>query len=142
MEKEPILDSPKFHEIWVKQCEAAEHIKLRYGLKAAFDYIVAEKLFTFADVAATHPEFARELPRFVARVRALFTVEEMQAHLHRIELEQREYDAINRHDEFDEQDEQLEKDALSLESATAAEERARQFAVIAALLTAAELATS
>jgi hypothetical protein len=89
MEKEPILDSPKFHEIWVKQCEAAEHVKLRYGSKAAFDYIVAEKLFTFADVAATHPEFARELPRFVARVRALFTVEEMQAHLHRIELEQR-----------------------------------------------------
>jgi hypothetical protein len=143
MEKEPILDSPKFHEIWVKQCEAAEHIKLRYGSKAAFDYIVAEKLFNFADAATTHPEFARELPRFVARVRGLFTVEEVRAHLNRIELEQREYDAnINERDEFDEQDEQQEEDALSLESTTTAEERARQFAVIAELLTAAKLGTS
>ena len=139
MEKEPILYSPKFHEIWVKQCTAAEHIKLRYGSKAAFDYIVAEKLFNFADAATAYPKFARELPRFVARVRALFTAEEIRAHLDRIELEQREYDTnINRHDEFDEQDEQLE---VGLESTTTAEERARQFAVIVELLTAAELGT-
>src|SRR5215469_5829122 len=139
MEKEPILRSPKFHKIWVKQCTAAEHIKLRYGSKAAFDYIVAEKLFNFADAATAYPKFARELPRFVARVRALFTAEEIRAHLDRIELEQREYDTnINRHDEFDEQDEQLE---VGLESTTTAEERARQFAVIVELLTAAELGT-
>ena len=122
---------------------ATEHIKLRYGSKAAFDYIVAEKLFNFADAATTHPEFARELPRFVARVRGLFTLEEMREHLNRIELEQREYDAnINERDEFDEQDEQQEEDALSLESTTTADERSRQFAVIAELLTAAELGTS
>src|SRR5215472_1438206 len=138
MEKEPILHSPKFHKIWVKQCTAAEHIKLRYGSKAAFDYIVAEKLFNFADAATAYPEFARELPRFVACVRGLFTAEEIRAHLNRIELERREYDA-NRRDEFDEQDEQLE---VGLESATTAEERARQFAVILELLTAAELGTS
>ena len=137
------MDSPKFHKIWVKQCEAAEHIKLRYGSKAAFDYIVTEKLFNFADAATTRPEFARELPRFVARVRGLFTLEEMREHLNRIELEQREYDAnIDERDEFDEQDEQLEDDALSLESTTTAAKRARQFAVIAELLTAAELGTS
>src|SRR5215470_794925 len=134
MEKEPILHSPKFHKIWVKQCAAAEHIKLRYGSKAAFNYIVAEELFNFADAATAYPEFARELPRFVARVRGLFTAEEIRAHLDRIE---REYDAnINRRDEFDEQDEQLE---VGLESTTTAEERARQFAVIVELLTAAEL---
>ena len=140
MEKEPILHSPKFNKIWVKQCTAAEHIKLRYGSKAAFDYIVAEKLFNFADAATAYPEFARELPRFVACVRGLFTAEEIRAHLDRIELEQREYDAnINERDEFDEQDEQLED---GLESTTTAEERARQFAVIVELLTAAELGTS
>ena len=140
MEKEPILHSPKFHKIWVKQCTAAEHIKLRYGSKAAFDYIVAEKLFNFADAATAYPEFARELPRFVARVRGLFTAEEILAHLDRIELEQREYDAnIKGRDEFDEQDEQPED---GLESTSTAEERARQFAVIAELLTAAELGTS
>src|SRR5215469_12726681 len=127
-----IQDIMKFHEIWVKQCEAAEHIKLRYGSKAAFDYIVAEKLFNFADAAIAHPEFARELPRFVARVSGLFTAEEIRAHLNRIELEQGEYDAnINGRDEFDVQDEQLED---GLESTTTAAERARQFAVIAELL--------
>jgi len=70
----------------------------------------------------------------------LFTSEEIRAHLNRIELERREYDAnINERDEFDEQDEQPED---GLESTSTAEERARQFAVIAELLTAAELGTS
>jgi hypothetical protein len=40
--EETTVDSLKFHEIWIEQCEAAEEIKLRYGLKAAFDYLVAE----------------------------------------------------------------------------------------------------
>ena len=40
------------HEIWIEQCDAARDIKLRYGLKAAFDYLVAEKLLNFASAAA------------------------------------------------------------------------------------------
>ena len=141
MQKEPILDTPKFHEIWVEQCEAAEGIKRRYGT-TAFDYLVAEKLLNFADAASSHPAFARELPRFVGRVRGLFTVEEMRTHLNRSQCEQRDGDAyIGERDEFDEEGEQ-EEDAMSLESPTAAKERARQFAIIAELLTAAELGTS
>jgi len=143
MEKEPILGSRKFHQIWIEQCEAAKEIRRRYGLRAAFDYLVAEKLLNFADAATTHPEFAKELPGFVAHVRGLFTVEEMRAHLKRIEREQREHEAyISRHDEFDEQDQQLEEEALSLESPAAAAEHTRQFAIIAELLTAPELGTS
>lgn len=143
MEKEPILDTPKFHEIWVEQCEAAEGIKRRYGTKAAFDYLVAEKLFNFADAASSHPAFARELPRFVAHVRGLFTVEEMRTHLNRIECEQREYNAyVEEHEEFDDEDERQGEHGLNLEGSTAATERARQFATIAELLTAAELGTS
>ena len=38
----------KMHEIWIEQYDAAQDIKLRYGLKAAFDYLVAEKLLNFA----------------------------------------------------------------------------------------------
>ena len=83
----------KFHEIWIEQCEAAEKIKLRYGLKAAFEYLVAEKLLNFAEAAARDPEFARLLPRFVARVRGLFTLQEIRTQLDRIGREQREYDA-------------------------------------------------
>jgi hypothetical protein len=140
MEKEPVLESRKFHEVWIEQCEAAKEIRLRYGLRAAFDYLVAEKLLNFADAATTHPEFARELPRFVAGVRALFTVEEMRAHLKRMQREHEAY--INAHDRFDEQDEQLDEDAPSLESTTVAAERNRQFGVISELLTVAELGTS
>ena len=50
----------------------------RYGLKAAFDYAVAEKLLNFAEAAAQHPEFARALPRFVSRVRQMFTAHELE----------------------------------------------------------------
>jgi hypothetical protein len=131
------LNTRKFHEIWIEQCDIAEGIKRRYGLKAAFDYLVAEKLLDFADAAVRHPEFARELPRFVARGRRMFTPQEMRAHLARIEREQREHNAdIEEDDAFDNEDE------LLFESPVAAAERARQLATIRELLTAAELGTS
>ncbi len=75
----------KVHEIWIEQCDAARGIKLRYGVKAAFDYAVAEKLLNFASAAAQHPEFARELPQFVSEVRRVFTPQEILTHLERIE---------------------------------------------------------
>ena len=33
----------KLHELWMEQCEAAGAIKERYGLKAAFDYLVGRE---------------------------------------------------------------------------------------------------
>ena len=122
------MSTRKFHEIWVEQCNATHEIKLRYGVKAAFDYLVAEKLLNFADAATSRPEFARELPRFVAYVRGLFSPQEMRTLLARIEREQT--------DEFNDDDE------LIRESPAAAAERARQFAIVKELLTASELGTS
>ena len=29
----------KFHQVWIEQCEAAQTIRARFGLKAAFDYL-------------------------------------------------------------------------------------------------------
>ena len=137
------MNRQKFHEIWIEQCDAAQEIKLRYGLKAAFDYVVAEKLLNFADAAASDPEFARQLPRFIARVRGLFTAQEIRTQLDRIGRELREYDAdIDEGDNFDKADELHEKDELIIESPAAAAERARQFATIRELLTVAELGTS
>ena len=81
------MTNGNWHQIWVEQCAAAETIKLRYGLKAAFDYAVAEKILNFAEAAAQDPEFARELPRFVSRVRQMFTAQELEVHLARIERE-------------------------------------------------------
>jgi hypothetical protein len=133
------VNTRKFHEIWVEQCEASREIKLRYGVKAAFDYLVAEKLLNFADAATSRTEFARELPRFVAFVRGMFTPHEMRTHLARIEREQTEYAAENDDEEDDEFD---DGDELIRESPAAAAERARRFATVKELLTAAELGTS
>ena len=137
------MNRRKFHEIWIEQCDAAQEIRLRYGLKAAFDYVVAEKLLNFADAAASDPEFARELPRFIARVRGLFTPQEIRTQLDRIGHELREYDAdIEEGDNFDKADELREKDELIIESPAAAAERARQFATIRELLTFADPGTA
>jgi hypothetical protein len=97
------VNTRKFHEIWVEQCDATHKIKLRYGVKAAFDYLVAEKLLNFVDSATSRPEFAKELPRFVACVRGLFTAQEMRTHFARIEREQTEYAAGNDDEEDDAQ---------------------------------------
>ena len=103
----------------------------RYGLKAAFDYVIAEKLLHFAEAAARHPEFARELPRFLSRVRQIFTAQELQVHLARIEREHRGSALAV-----------IEDDDLDFEHPTAAAERARQFDTIKELLTANTLGTS
>ena len=60
------MSTRKFHEIWIEQCNAAHEIKLPYGVKAAFDYLVAEKLLNFADAAARpalYQRHPREAPR-------------------------------------------------------------------------------
>ena len=121
----------KIPQIWIEQYDAAQDIKLRHGLKAAFDYLVAEKLLNFASAAAEHPEFSRELPRFVSQVRLMFTPLEMKAHIERVERELRDK-KIALEDDND----------LIQESPATIEKRAGQFATIKELLIATELGTS
>ena len=125
------MTNGNWHQIWVEQCAAAETIKLRFGLKAAFDYAVAEKLLNFAEAATRYPEFARELPRFVSRVRQMFTAQELEVHLARIERKRRENDLVA-----------MEDDEAHFENPAAALERTRQFGLIKELLTANMLGTS
>src|SRR5260370_39398578 len=80
----------KAHNIWIEQCEAAQTIKARFGLTAAFDYLVGEKLISCASAASRHPDFARELPRFVPEVRRMFPPDEIGAQLAQIECSQNE----------------------------------------------------
>ena len=121
----------RWQDFWIEQCEAAETIRIRYGDESAFDYVVGEKLLTFAGAAAGNPEFARALPKFVSRVRGMFTREEMATHLARTELRRHE----------------LEEDAVEdgdpgFTDDRAAEARARQFELVKELLTAPALGTS
>ena len=126
-----MMSEIRFHEIWIDQCEAAETIRLRYGVESAFDYVVGEKLLNFAEAAAEHPEFAEALPQFVSRVRGMFTPDEMAAHLPRAERRRREMDEVAEDD----------KDIRFIRERAAAE-RARQFARVKEMLTAPALGTS
>jgi hypothetical protein len=125
------MNSREAHKIWIEQCEAAQTIRGRVGLKAAFDYLVGEKMLNFAEASFHHRAFAQELPRFVSEVRRMFTSEEIAAHLTRIERELNE----NNQDILDEDD-------PFRESPAAVAERARQFTTIKESLTAATLGAS
>jgi ubiquinone biosynthesis protein UbiJ len=84
----------EFHLIWREQIEAASAIRREHGEEAAFDYIVGEKLVNYAEAAEGRPEFSRELPRFVAAIRGIFSSDSMRTGLKRLAryLEQEEAD--------------------------------------------------
>lgn len=125
------MNDRKAHQIWIEQFEAAQSIKARYGLTAAFEYLVGEKLMNFANAASRYPDFAHELPRFVSEVRRMFTPDEIGAHLEQIERAESEQDV-----------EVLDEDVPLRESPAAAADRIRQFTLIKELLTATTLGTS
>ena len=93
--------------------------------------MVGEKLLNFAEAAEEHPEFARALPQFVSELRRMFTPEEIEEHLARVENERLQR-ALEEMDVYD-----PELDDLS---ASAAE--ARRFELVKELLTAPALGTS
>jgi len=127
-------DARKLHEIWIEQCEAALSIKRRYGLDSAFDYLVAEKLLNFSEAATQHSTFAKELPRFVAEVRSIFTRKELCSEIERLEREQRQREADAAAD--------AEEDELLREKPEIVAARSQRFATLKALLTAPQLGIS
>ena len=70
----------RFQDIWKEQCQAAHGVREQHGVVSALDYLIGEKLMTYAETAVTRPEFARELPRFVAEIRSIFGAEEILVH--------------------------------------------------------------
>jgi hypothetical protein len=77
--------STEFHRTWIEQCEAAEDIRKRYGQKSALDYLIGEKLFSFVMASEQKPEFAAELPPFVAEIRLLFAPPDIREYLDHLE---------------------------------------------------------
>ena len=71
----------RFEKIWVEQCRATKAIKRRFGAKSALDYLIGEKLITFADAARDHPPFAKELPRFLATIWQVFNEYEIAGYV-------------------------------------------------------------
>jgi hypothetical protein len=125
------MDTSHMEKIWVEQCDAARGIKQRYGVKAAFDYLIAEKLLNHAEAAASHPAFARELPSFVSQVRLIFTPQELRSHIALFERELLENNSVP-----DDVDDPLQ------DSPETIGQRANTFVILKELLTAGELGTS
>lgn len=74
----------QFHKIWIEQCEGARDIKERFGLEKAIGYLVGEKLRNFLEASGGRPEWAAEIPSFVAKVRQIFTQHELRAYLENV----------------------------------------------------------
>jgi hypothetical protein len=103
--------SIQFHKIWIDQCEATEGIRQHFGLENALDYLIGEKLFHFVEAAERHPEFAAELPAFVAEIQRLFTQDEVREYLDH--LEKSKYLAPREPDlDFDDPDEEDDEEWL------------------------------
>src|ERR1700730_8755775 len=126
-----VMNARNAHDIWIEQCEAAQTIKTRFGVTAAFDYLVGEKLMNFVDAASRYTDFARELTQFVAEVRRLFTGDEIRANLAQIDRT----NDVNDVDLFEDDDPFHDNPATN-------EERGRQVMLIKELLTATTLGIS
>ena len=90
----------RFQDIWKEQCEAACRVRDQYGVVSALDYLIGEKLLSYAEAAVTRPEFARELPRFVAEVRNIFSAEEIRLYLERMAAFEDEQAPAEGNDDF------------------------------------------
>jgi len=77
--------STEFHKIWIEQCAATEDIRERFGLESALHYLIGEKIFSFVMASERDPDFAAELPAFIAEIRRLFTAEELHTYLDSLE---------------------------------------------------------
>ena len=86
----------RFQDIWKEQCEASRGVREQHGVVSALDYLIGEKLMTYAETAVRRPEFARELPRFVAEIRIIFSVEEIGLYLEHLErMDAQEEEALS-----------------------------------------------
>lgn len=64
-----------------EQSRATKAIRRRFGAKSAVDYLIGETLMMFADAAKDDPEFAKELPRFLAAVWQMFNEYEIAGYI-------------------------------------------------------------
>ena len=71
----------EFHKIWIEQCEATEGIREQFGLGDAVRYLIGEKFLNFLEESDRRPEFATEVPKFVAEVKEIFEPHEISEFL-------------------------------------------------------------
>jgi hypothetical protein len=79
------MSKVQFERIWIEQCQAARRVKEHFGLADALDYLIGEKLLTFAEVAEQRAEFMQELPDFLQEIRNVFSLEETSEYATQLE---------------------------------------------------------
>jgi hypothetical protein len=62
----------RFERVWTEQCRATRSIRRHFGVRSALDYLIGEKLVSFAEAAEHQPEYSRELPRFLTAIWRIF----------------------------------------------------------------------
>src|SRR5437899_11837118 len=87
--QKPANNTMKFYKIWVTYCQTTRTIRRNFGVKSALDYLIGEKLPIFAHAAGRDPNFAAELPRFLAAVWKIFNRHELTAYLKTLYLARR-----------------------------------------------------
>lgn len=97
--------SIQFHKIWLDQCAATEDIRESFGLQKALGYLIGEKLFSFVEAAEDEPNFAAELPAFVAEIRRIFTARQITDFLD--DIEHTKFPAPTEPDDLDDSEEEL-----------------------------------
>lgn len=73
------------HKIWIEQCEAARGIKEEFGSQKALGYLIGEKFMNYVQAADDHPEFAEELPKFIAEIRGMFHPSLLKDYLEKVQ---------------------------------------------------------
>jgi hypothetical protein len=71
----------EFHKIWIEQCEAARDVREAFGREKALGYLIGEKVGNFVRAADRHPEFAEEIPKFIAEIKQIFQPWELRDYL-------------------------------------------------------------
>ncbi|MGH9760542.1 MAG: hypothetical protein ACREDR_17920 [Blastocatellia bacterium] len=71
----------RFERIWLEQFKATKAIRERFGVGSALDYLVGEKLMMFSSAAQCRPEFALELPKFLAAIWQMFNQYELAGYI-------------------------------------------------------------
>ena len=68
-------------KIWISHCETAREILSESGVIQALDYLVAQKLAHYLEVAKTDADFKKELNAFQSEIWSIFKESELNAYL-------------------------------------------------------------
>ena len=120
-----------WHHVWREQCDDAETIKLRYGLKMTLDYAIREKLLNYVQATVQRPELRARAASVRLTGEGNIKIQEIYVHLERIESGAPNPVMPD-----------VEADDLDFEDPTAMTERARRFDIVKELLAAPAFGTS